>query len=401
MLITQTSEIISLMPTARWDRPEQLFGYLDEEERVNLEPLLGPSLYAFLLKEYDRLIENHLDITSATIRPTGQSHLGPQHVYADVTQRIDAIQSGAYDGAYDGVREAAFEVTESDMASIRLIRICQQIEFYYMIAHKSGLLTVSFNEGGGMNIVSADGYDGADEKRMDRVVKDAVMSAGRSVDSLLLFLEDDAKGKKLFAEKWKEADAYYLHRDLLFSTARELNEYLPIDGDRYIYVELVRDIRYAQNTYIKPKVGGKLLRGILAHLGGKSAECGDTDAEVMDETVALLRTALAFYVESRRDEVRGKKIARRDSLIDAQQALAAASGYIAEHIDSYGEMADESPQAKEKAAEEARARAEATDAELAERRREQERCEARRRSTAQIYAGFPAAPRFVTEQTKK
>ena len=31
MLITTQNEIISLMPTARWDRPQQLFGYLEEE----------------------------------------------------------------------------------------------------------------------------------------------------------------------------------------------------------------------------------------------------------------------------------------------------------------------------------------------------------------------------------
>ncbi len=56
MFITQQNEIISLMPTARWDRPSQLFGYLEEEERVALEPLLGTDLYEHLCAEYERLI---------------------------------------------------------------------------------------------------------------------------------------------------------------------------------------------------------------------------------------------------------------------------------------------------------------------------------------------------------
>ena len=48
MLITRAHEIISLMPTSRFSRPEQLFGYLEEEERA-LEPLLGNALYRHVL----------------------------------------------------------------------------------------------------------------------------------------------------------------------------------------------------------------------------------------------------------------------------------------------------------------------------------------------------------------
>ena len=62
-----------MMPTARWDRPQQLFGYLEEEEAVALEPLLGNSLYQWLLGEYDRLREMYVDITATTVRPTGKA----------------------------------------------------------------------------------------------------------------------------------------------------------------------------------------------------------------------------------------------------------------------------------------------------------------------------------------
>ena len=67
-----------------------------------------------------------------------------------------------------------------------MIRICQRIEWYRMLANKAGLLTISFNEGGGMNISVGESYDAADEKAKDRAVKDALGGAGRAIDSLLV-----------------------------------------------------------------------------------------------------------------------------------------------------------------------------------------------------------------------
>ena len=265
MLITTTNEIQSMMPAARWDRPQQLFGYLEEEESVALMPLLGPSLYSHLLSEYDRLHGEYGDITATTVRPTGKAKEDARLAHADITERLEQIREGKYRETFTAPEPGVKEVPEEDMQTIRLIRICQQIEFYRMISHKAGMLTVSFNEGGGMNVVTADGYDPAEEKRLDRVVKDAFMSAGRSTDSLLLFLEADAKGAKLFTERWQEADAFWLHRDLLFQTAKTMNEYLDINGERMAYVALVRDIRFCQNTYLKPRIGAKLLKAVIAY----------------------------------------------------------------------------------------------------------------------------------------
>lgn len=375
MFITTQNEIISLMPTARWDRPSQLFGYLEEEESVALVPLLGNTLYQYLLNEYDRLREDYVDITATTVRPTGKAKQDAMLAHADVTERLEQIQAGRYRDTYMGVIDSELEVSPEDISTIRLIRICQQIEFYKMLSHKAGLLTVSFNEGGGMNMVSADGYEPADDKRMERVVKDAYMSAGRAIDSLLLFLEADAKGDKLFTDKWKEADAFYLHKDLLFQTARMLNEYLDIKGERMAYVALVRDIRFCQNTYLKPRIGVKLLKAVIQIANGEYSEAapsdesssssgsssdegssdssedsdssdGDTiDYSVYEELTSLLRTALAFYVESRRTELAPvkEKLARRDSMTDAQQAMAAACDYIEENLDALGEPAIDTP----------------------------------------------------------
>ena len=389
MFITTQNELISLMPTARWDRPSQLFGYLEEEERVALEPLLGTSLYQHLCMEYERLKNQYDDITSSTIKPTMKAKRDAGLAHADITERLDFIHAGKpCMPSYSFLPEYSKDVSAEDMQTVRLIRICQQIEFYKMLSHKAGLLTVSFNEGGGMNMISADGYEPADEKRMERVVKDAYMSASRSVDSLLLFLEADAKSTKLFTELWQQADAYYLHKDLLFQTARVLNEYLDIKGERMVYVALVRDIRFCQNTYLKPRIGGKLLKAVIRYANegeptpnpsqdegssdtsptntstDSSYDSSDGDAAygedkeqqamVFDELLGMLRTALAFYVESRRTTItrttllsgsgtyatagsqKDVKLARRDSMTDAQQAMAMVCAYIEENLDALG-----------------------------------------------------------------
>lgn len=424
MLITTQNEIISLMPTARWDRPGQLLGYLEEEERVALEPLLGTELYQHVLEEYDRLRDQYGDITATTIKPTGKAKSDPDVPYADVTERLERIQAGmAHCGCERWDEEDMEDVDDGDMMTVRLIRICQQIEFYKMIAHKAGLLTVSFNEGGGMNMVSADGYEPADEKRMERVVKDAWMSAGRAVDSLLLFLEADAKGKKQFTELWQKADAFYLHKDLLFQTARVLNEYLDIKGERMAYVALVRDIRFCQNTYLKPRIGAKLLNAVIryANFGIESTVgAGDTEgssdagaatgsqltelAEHFEELLGMLRTALAFYVESRRTTItqttllsgsgtyatagsqKEVKLARRDSMTDAQQALAMACEYIEENLDALGQAVVGTPIYNAvRAREEQEAREKACACAAAERHR-REMCE---QSSRRLFTGFP------------
>ncbi len=419
MLITTENEILSLMPTARWNRPQQLFGYLEEEECVALEPLLGTTLYQHVLEKYDHLREKYVDITATTVRPTGKAKQDPRLAHADVTERLEQVQAGKYREAYTTAGDEVQDVPTDDMATIRLIRICQQIEFYRMLSHKAGLLTVSFNEGGGINVSSGESYDSADEKAKDRLVKDAYMSAGRATDSLLMFLEADAKGDKLFAEKWQEADAFYLHKDLLFQTARVLNEYLDIRSERMAYVALVRDIRLCQNTYLKPRIGAGLLKAVVeyANLGGAAMVSqqtgqggGDSAATArtndhFEELLELLRQALAFYVESRRTNisrmsltvstsVRGtgstiekdERLARRDSMTDAQQAMAMACEYIEENLDALGDAAVNSPiyiKVKEREAQESREKACAC---AAEARRRRAACE---QSSRKLFTGFP------------
>ena len=391
MFIRSENEIISLMPTARWSRPDQIYGYVEEEERVALEPLLGTTLYQHLCNEYERLRKEYGDITSTTVKPTGKAKKDPKVPHADVTERMDRVQAGLVEPTCTAQAKEEKDVPKQDQVTVRLLRICQQIVFYKMLSHKAGLLTVSFNEGGGMNQVSAEGYEPADQKKIEHVVKDAYMSAGRAIDSLLLFLEADAKGDKVFTDKWQEADAYYLHKDLLFQTARVLNEYLDIKGERIAYVALVRDIRFCQNTYLKPRIGGKLLKAVVAY-ANNGAATKEVDAEVYDELLSMLRTALAFYVESRRTELAPvkEKLARRDSMTDAQQAMATACNFIEEHIDALGDAAVDTPIYNAIRAREAKEAQDAANAEAAAERQRKAVCEQNRRK---LFTGFPATHR--------
>ena len=408
MFIRTANEILSVMPTSRWSRPEDLLPYLEEEERGALEPLLGGSLYQWLCTEYERLREEYVDITATTVKPTGKAKEDPQRPHVSVTERLENINAGMPVSPCPCQPTEEKEVPTADLQTIRLIRICQRIEFYRMLSHKAGLLSVSFNAGGGMNRVSADGYDPADDKEVERAMKDAFMSAGRAVDDLLLYLEADAKGDRLFTEKWQEADAFYLHKDLLFQTARVLNEYLDIKGERMAYVSLVRDIRFCQNTYLKPRVGARLLSAVIHHAnegaakisqpteqeeeGAAETEQHAEQADALGELLSLLRTALAFYVESRRTELAPVKerLARRDSMTDAQQAMAMACDYIEENLEALGETATDSPIYKKVKAAEQQAQQEAQSREQAQRRR---CCQQREQTSRKLFTGFPATHR--------
>jgi hypothetical protein len=432
MLVTTQNEIQSLMPTARWDKPQVLFGYLEEEEAVALEPLLGASLYQHVLTEYDRLRQEYVDITATTVRPTGKAKQDSRLAHADVTERLEQVAQGKYRETYTTPEEGEKEVPAKDMKTIRLIRICQQIEWYRMLANKAGLLTISFNEGGGMNISVGESYDAADEKAKDRAVKDALGGAGRATDSLLLFLEADAKGEKLFTEMWQEADAFYLNKDLLFQTATVLDKFLDIKKQRMAYVSLVRDIRFCQNTYLKPRIGAKLLKAVVSFANdGKAAilsqqtgqdgegttgtePAGETtgtaaEAAALEELTELLRQALAFYVESRRTTItrtsltvstsaRGtgssiekeERLARRDSMTDAQQAMAMACDYIAENLEALGDAAVGTPIYNIAREREAQAERERQCACAAEARRRRAACE---QSRKRLFTAFPATHR--------
>jgi hypothetical protein len=183
------------------------------------------------------------------------------------------------------------------------------------------------------------------------------------------------------------------------------------------YIELVRDIRFCQNTYLKPRIGTGLLKAVIAYLndgtttdgenaagvqGGTPADAtvpgGSPSGEALDELATLLRTALAFYVESRRVELGPKreKLARRDSMTDAQQAMAMACQYIEDNLDALGDAAMGTPIYIHVKEQEAQAQRDAEHREQAECRRRREACQQNNRK---LFTGFPATHRTPEYKT--
>lgn len=353
MFITSQKEILSIMPTAKWSRPERLYGWIQEEEDVNLIPLLGQSLYEELLGDYKRLVGLYKDITAMNIRPDGTIIGDERDGY--IVERTDNLgnERDASSSSSEEDDETSDKVPEDDMARITLIRLCQQIEFYEMLGHKMGLLVTSFNEGG-VNRVGANNYDPAEKEEIDRASKDAFMSAKRSTDTLLLTLERDARGARRFTQKWREAEYFYLRRDLLFTTARVMQEYYNLDSSREKYVSLVKDIRFCQNIYLKPRLGASFMAALIQKVvpteepqGGNEqtdtaeSETTGMDTDVVNETVDLLRQALALYVETRQNTKTRNVMSTM--MADAEQSLNTALTYIQENQEAFGEAIKTSP----------------------------------------------------------
>lgn len=359
MFITSQKELLSIMPTARWSRPERLYGWIQEEEEVNLIPLLGQPLYEELLAAYKRLITTYGDITAMTIRADGTLCTEPADAYvtprSEYTDEMETSPSSSSSSS-EGDEEENPVVPADDMAVIGLLRLCQQIEFYKMLSHKMGLLVTSFNEGGGMNRTAASNYDPAEKDEVDRAAKDAALSAMRSIDTLLLTLERDARSTRRFTAKWKDAEYFYLRRDLLFTTARTMQEYYDLGNSREKYITLIKDIRFCQNVYVKPRIGAAFLAAIIQHAlpleestSTVTVPEGDPEGEgspegnpaPFAETIDLLRQALALYVEARQNAKTRNVMS--SLMADAEQSMATALHFIRENQDAYGDAVKSSP----------------------------------------------------------
>lgn len=313
MLLTLESEITAYLPTSKWRDTDRLLAVIEEEEENTLVPILGRSLFGYLNGRYEELIAEYGGITP------------------------DIIDKGALDD------------------TVRILRVCQKIVLYLALGNNSGLLGVSLNAGGGMNIASSEYYESADKDSVARFERDTWKKAHRNIDTLLSMLERDAcKEEPLFAELWKESSYFYLKRNLLFSTAVQMQDYLDIKSSRERYIELVPDIKYCQGVYLAPQVGDELIRAIVektvntkerdsgySENGSSGVEPAPKKEQVLKdwmEATDRLRTALAGYVEHRNTKMR-----RADSLSEADMSLARAIQYISEHQDSFEPYVQKSP----------------------------------------------------------
>lgn len=303
MLVTTTEEIRAYLPTSVYSGDQSLLTLMEDTEESVLVPILGRKLYDKVCEDYAKAMEDHGGVTAA---------------YID---------------------------KESLTPEIRLVRACQMPVVYLSLANSSGILTVSLNDGGGLNQVYTDGYDKADKEAVSRFERDAYFKGRRGIDRLLLFLEEDACSKEpVFADLWRESRYFYLQGDLLFTTAIELNRYLDISESREKFIAMLPDIRYCQTSYLAPEIGEELTEALVKWCTRSlqsdlfTGEDKDAVNAVWQKAVDRLRMTLALYVESRRPEKQ-----RKYSENDAVYSMTQAKKYIATHQDSFGDFIKTSP----------------------------------------------------------
>lgn len=221
----------------------------------------------------------------------------------------------------------------------RLIRLCQEVVLYMTLANNAGLFSVSMNDAG-LNTPSTQGYEEADEKRIDRFVKDAFKKGHRAIDRLLLFLEEDAVyGDCVFTELWQKSKYFFRNHDTLFTTAVEFDRYVSIDESREWFVKLLPDIRFCQDTYLCPQIGYELIEALLTYeVSSRPEGLTAADAKVWDVSIQKLKQALALYAENRNEKLR-----RKTSRAEADLSLERAKDYIRNHQSAFGKAMENSP----------------------------------------------------------
>lgn len=302
MIITTAEEIRAYLPTSVYSGAESLLRMIEDTEENVLVPILGRELYNKMCLDYEKVMAQY---------------------EGSIPQIIDK---------------------EDLTPEIQLIRMCQLPVIYLTLANSSGILTISLNEGGGMNQVYTDGYDKADDKSVGRFERDAFFKGRRGVDRLLLFLEEDAlSSHPVFATLWKKSRYFYEKGDLLFTTASCMNIYLDINESREKFISMLPDIRYCQESYLSPEIGEDLMEALIGWCTGRtdlsSIEKDEKKlTEVWRRAVDRLRIALALFVETRRPDKQ-----RKYSENEAYLSLSRAKEYIASHQDYFGDFIKNSP----------------------------------------------------------
>lgn len=306
MFFCNIKEIEAIYPQSKWTNLDRLISDIDNEVNVRLTPLLGDALLDKLATEYDSLVENLQDT---------------------------------------GLTNATFNNRD---LNIRILLQCQRIALYYTLADNAGVYALSFNEGGGFNQMSADYYESAEQKALDRFERDAWRKARQSEDNLLTLLELDAESKEpLYQTEWKESEFFYYKADLLFTTAHELRNYTTLKDGRKQFIEMFPNLQEAQSVYLEPAIGEELFSAFVHewHDGdnGSDGNDGEDAASQVEHYIwrkkakNYLRRALVRYAESLSGE------GRKDSVERGDMQLALAKRCIVAHQDCFRPYVKTSP----------------------------------------------------------
>lgn len=212
-----------------------------------------------------------------------------------------------YEGIYD--KDALRQTTPGALTPwMRLILLCQCPVAFDMLYRAADVSGISVNESG-LNIATADNYDGADKDSIQRYKSRLNVEAHRGIDTLLVALEEWAKEVGALAEDaelteeqkakqeiislWKQSKYFYLIDGLFINTARKFNEFIDIYENREKFIQLLPDLRYCQDITIRLELGDELTDDLLEKMRNNTANKAEA------RTVINLQRTLALHVEAR------------------------------------------------------------------------------------------------------
>lgn len=298
MLLSTPNELRFYLPTHVIESLDSLQMFIESSERNFLLEKIGTPLYNRLLTEYDAIYDKE------ELRQTTAGALTPW---------------------------------------MRLILLCQCPVAFDMLYRAADVSGISVNESG-LNIATADNYDGADKDSIQRYKSRLNVEAHRGIDTLLVALEEWAKevgalakdaelteeqsAKKEIITLWKQSKYFYLIDGLFINTARKFNEFIDIYENREKFIQLLPDLRYCQDIIIRLELGDELTDDLLEKMRTNTANKAEA------RTVINLQRTLALYVEARNAMFKRKE-AKDEAIFNMKLTL----DYIRKHQDEFDQSA--------------------------------------------------------------
>lgn len=241
MILSTTKELRLHAPSVAIDDLGSFQGILDNSEKDFLLDKLGDKLYQALCAYY--------------------ASISPDDFYTDVT-------GGTY-------AATPYKV---------LLLYAQRMVVFDALARFAPQQAVSVNSTG-INMASSNDYDAVSDKMLDKSVQGYKKEAMVSLNNLLVLLEGwatpintameitDSSGTDPNSEYqkqveeivvlWQESKFYFLHADLLISTALTLQQYVDIYDNRDRFIRLLPDLHFIQDEYITEAIGEDLIAQLL------------------------------------------------------------------------------------------------------------------------------------------
>ena len=212
-----------------------------------------------------------------------------------------------------------------------LITLCQGCIVFDAFNRAADVLAVSVNDSG-LNVADSEGYDAANDKRIDRYKAQLIKESHAAVDQLLIQLEEweaivgksneESNASQSNEESgesnvdtpsdedstlpithspllniislWQQSPVCLMVDGLLFNTASEFHRYVDIYDSRDRFITLLPDIRFCQELHLEAELSPELLHHIITeHRHGRY--------EGSEQKIAwmMLQRSLSLYVEAR------------------------------------------------------------------------------------------------------